>query len=121
MVLAGDVAQEASRRLGIARLSGPVHGDQAELHPVATVPFEIVECAPVDVALERDAAGDERVQRLEALSDELDALGVVFGGDAVLGNDDRLAGQDLGNALHSGGDGLRPDSGEHRETAAPSA
>ena len=64
-----------------------VDGDQPERRPVAEDPLEVVEQAPVDVAAHVDAVVEAGEHARERALDVLDALGVVGGADAVLGDE----------------------------------
>ena len=80
-----------------ARLGGPderlpVDGVQAELLGVAEDPLEVVHQRPVAVAEHRDAIVDRVQQPGQRRRDEGGPLGVVIGGDTVLGDQDRSSG-----------------------------
>src|SRR2546422_573099 len=90
--------EPAGARLGAARLRRAVDGPQAEGGAVAEEPLEVVEQAPVDVATHVDPVGEAGEHAPECPRDELDALGVVLGPDAVLGDQDRHAARHLPGA-----------------------
>src|SRR5204862_7820166 len=83
-----DVPEPAGARLGAACLRRAVDGHQAEGGAVAEDPLEVVEQAPVDVAADGDPGGEAGEHAAERAPDELDALGVGLGPDAVLGDQD---------------------------------
>ena len=65
------------------------HSHEAEPGPVPEGPLEVVEQRPVRVAAHVDAVVDAVEDALERGADVADALLVVVGADAVLGDDDR--------------------------------
>src|SRR5205823_13363059 len=81
-----DGPEPAGARLGAACLRRAVDGHQAEGGAVAEDPLEVVEQAPVHVAAHVDPVGEAGEHAAERAPDELDALGVVIGPDAVLGD-----------------------------------
>ena len=92
----------------------PVDRDEAERLAEAVVPLEVVEQAPVAVAAHVDAVGDARVYAAQGAGDVVDAVRVVVGAEAVLGDEHRQ--RAAGVVVHpaqAGLERLRPDLGAH--------
>src|SRR5699024_3012968 len=92
---AGDVPVPVRTRLGFAfeRLAVPVH--ETEGGPVSGSPLVVVQQAPVQVTPYVDPVRDRCMDAGEGAAGIGDPAGVVAGGDAVLGDQDRDVSGDL--------------------------
>ena len=102
-------------RLGPALEDARSDRDQAEFGPVAEVPLEVVQEAPDEIAPQVDPFLQTAVGAAQRLAEKVDALGVVGGGDPVLGHHDRAPAHGGGPAhavLHAPGPVLVAHLGE---------
>ena len=68
-------------------LSGTVNSNQAEGHGKTFLPFEVVQQAPVTIALHRDTVIDTALHTGQRPTDEFDAAAIICGCDAVFSDD----------------------------------
>ncbi len=84
---AGDRAEPRSTRLGRPLERGPVDSDEAETRLVAHRPLEVVEQRPVRIAPDVDPVANGTQHALQGGVHVFDALVIVVGPDAVLGDE----------------------------------
>ena len=61
-----------------------VYSDQAEAHPVAHLPLEVVHQAPIEITLYGNAVGNAAGHAVRCDVNEIQTAGIIVAGNAVL-------------------------------------